>query len=183
MSIGELTDLAVGSKAKHVVLTGGEPMLFPNIEPLAHALHAAGMHITIETAGTISRQVPCDLMSLSPKLSNSTPSPTDPRDPKGALRVMHESRRINLAALQSLIDSYPTRQLKFVVKNDADIAEIKDLLSHLTGWIADDILLMPEGVTLPSQTFKSWLVSQCLENSWRYCPRLHIDLFGNTRGT
>ena len=58
----------------HAVLTGGEPMLFAELIPLCERLRAAGWHITIETAGTLYLPVVCDLMSISPKLSNSTPT-------------------------------------------------------------------------------------------------------------
>jgi 7-carboxy-7-deazaguanine synthase len=57
------------------VLTGGEPMLFAELIPLSTALRNAGWHITIETSGTLYLPVSCDLMSISPKLSNSTPPP------------------------------------------------------------------------------------------------------------
>ena len=62
--------------SKHVVLTGGEPMLFAELIPLTAALHNDGWHITIETSGTLYLPVVCDLMSISPKLSNSTPGAT-----------------------------------------------------------------------------------------------------------
>ena len=55
------------------LLTGGEPMLYAELIPLAAALQASAWHITIETAGTVWAPVVCDLMSISPKLANSTP--------------------------------------------------------------------------------------------------------------
>src|SRR4029453_12201152 len=58
----------------HAVITGGEPMLFAEMIPLCQRLHATGLHITIETAGTLFLPVVCDLMSISPKLVGSTPS-------------------------------------------------------------------------------------------------------------
>src|SRR5688500_7422646 len=45
---------------RHAVITGGEPMLFAELIPLCDALHAAGLHITIETAGTLFLPVQCD---------------------------------------------------------------------------------------------------------------------------
>jgi organic radical activating enzyme len=51
-------------------------MLFAELIPLSTALHNAGWHITIETSGTLYLPVACDLMSISPKLSNSTPCAT-----------------------------------------------------------------------------------------------------------
>ena len=89
-------------------------MMFANIEPLSRALRESGLHVTIETAGTIDRPVECDLLSLSPKLANSTPR-GDSRDPKGEWEARHEQRRLQPAVLQSLIDEHKERQLKFVV--------------------------------------------------------------------
>lgn len=176
---------ARATPARHAVLTGGEPMIFPQIEPLSRALREAGMHVTVETAGTVFRPpdaLACDLMSISPKLANSTPRPGDPRDPTGAWRARHEARRINPDALNGLLAAYPRRQLKFVIASPADLAEIEALLDGLNGWAPEDILLMPEGVDLPSPETKAWVVRACLDRGWRYCPRLHIELFGNTRG-
>ncbi len=174
------------SGARHAVITGGEPMIFPQVEPLSRVLRHAGLHVTIETAGTVFRPAPalaCDLMSISPKLSNSTPREGDPRDPAGAWRRRHEERRVNLGALQDLIDAYPERQLKFVVSTPADLSEIDVLLARLSGWRRDDVMLMPEGVTVPTPERVSWVITECLRRGWRYCHRLHIELFGNRRGT
>lgn len=183
---------ATASGVRHAVLTGGEPMMFAGIVPLSHALAKAGFHVTIETAGTIlppaaersaSGELPaCDLISISPKLSNSTPI-NDPRDPSGAWRERHEARRLNFAVLQRLIDAYPARQLKFVMRDPADLAEVESLLTAVRGFTPDDVLLMPEGVTIPSPERKAWIVDACIARGWRYCPRLHIELFGNVRGT
>lgn len=181
--VAEIVREAHASKVRHVVLTGGEPMMFPKLPQLCASLREIGMHITIETAGTVFQPVACDLMSISPKLRNSTPSASDPRDPKGVWRERHEQRRLNLVELQRLLDVHPIRQLKFVVADPADLVEIDSLLAQLRGITPDDILLMPEGVTLPTPQRKSWMVRECLARGWRYCPRLHIELFGNMRGT
>jgi 7-carboxy-7-deazaguanine synthase len=190
-----LIEEARASGAAHAVLTGGEPMMFPQIAPLASALRESGLHITIETAGTVlpsGTGVPpvlpqfADLMSISPKLSSSTPAADGPRDPTGAWRTRHEQRRLNIPVLQALINAHPIRQLKFVVTEQAtpaDLAEIGSLLAQLKNWSDPDILLMPEGVTPPTLAFRRALAQQCVTRNWRYCPRLHIDLYGHTRGT
>jgi 7-carboxy-7-deazaguanine synthase len=181
-----LAQEAAAAGTRHIVLTGGEPMLFPQIVPLSRALREHGLHVTIETAGTVAQPVACDLMSISPKLANSTPGTgpaPDPRDPGGAWRERHEQRRLNFVVLQSLIDAHPERQLKFVVSTPQDLGEIEAVLARLSGWTPAEVLLMPEGVTPPSSQLKSWIVQVCLDRGFRYCPRLHIDLFGNTRGT
>lgn len=177
--------------ATHVVITGGEPMIFKHLPELCDAFRAAGAHITIETAGTVFQHVASDLMSISPKLGNSTPGSLtkdgtvipDPRDPDAKWRTLHDQRRINIPALQALLDAYPSRQLKFVVAHEPDLAEIDALLDRLQGWSKDDVLLMPEGVAPAPPAQRAWIVSACMARNWRYCPRLHIDLFGNTRGT
>jgi 7-carboxy-7-deazaguanine synthase len=122
-------------------------------------------------------------MSISPKLSNSTPREDDPRDPGGTWHRLHESRRIDMGALQRLIDRHASRQLKFVVAEPGDLAEIESLLARLSGWAKDEVLLMPEGVTVPTAERRAWIARACVERGWRYCSRLHIELFGNTRGT
>ena len=185
-SVASIVDEARAGPVHHAVLTGGEPMIFEAIEPLSRALRDAGIHVTVETAGTVFRApdaLACDLMSISPKLSNSTPAHGDPRDPKGVWRERHEARRIDVDVLQALIDAYPGRQLKFVVAAPEDLDEIDGLLARLHGFAPDDVMLMPEGVTVPSPERVAWIVRSCVERGWRYCHRLHIELFGNTRGT
>jgi 7-carboxy-7-deazaguanine synthase len=190
-TIDSLIEAAIASGVGHVVLTGGEPMLFEAAGELCRRLSQAtprvgssrGFHITIETAGTIARDWHCDLFSISPKLADSTPLEGDPRDPSGAWRARHEERRINLPALQHLLDRPGDHQLKFVVSNPADLAEIESLLAKLRGWTPGDVMLMPEGVKSPSPASTEWVVRECVARGWRYCHRLHIELFGNTRGT
>ena len=182
-SVDEIVAACLASGAKFAVITGGEPMLFDAVATLCARLHAAGIHITIETAGTIHRAVHCDLMSISPKLANSTPTAGDPRDQSGAWRERHEARRLNVPVLQQLVSGYATRQLKFVVSTPAQLGEIEALLARLTGWKPEEVMLMPEGVATPSREQTAWVVEACKSRGWRYCHRLHIELFGNTRGT
>lgn len=212
-SIDSLLAEATASGLSHAVLTGGEPMMFDAIGSLAAGLGSRGFHVTIETAGTIDRVVACDLMSISPKLANSTPSEGDPRDPGGSWRRLHEARRIDLDALRGLVARYPEHQLKFVVggtaasagavagagavaiapqdfqdgaRNDsllADLSEIDQLVEAIGGVKRDRVLLMPEGIASPSRPRQQEIVALCISRGWRYCPRLHIEIFGNKRGT
>lgn len=174
---------------RHAVVTGGEPMMFAGLRGLTAALHERGMHVTIETAGTLCPEPPvhCDLMSISPKLSNSTPSPAEAEllagSPGGAAwSTRHEQRRLDFKALQRLLDFYPSRQLKFVVSGQADLAEVESILAQLRGWCPGDVQLMPEG-TPPTRERMQWAVQACIARGWRYCHRVHQDVFGNVRGT
>jgi 7-carboxy-7-deazaguanine synthase len=166
--------------ARHVVLTGGEPLIMPDIEPLCRSLRDQQYHITIETAGTVFKPVMLDLASLSPKLSNSTPLERE----GGRFARAHDNLRMNVPVLQQFIDVAPDFQLKFVVSSPRDLPEIQQLLEQVQNWSADDVLLMPEGTDPRTlQERSGWVADLCKQHGYRFCPRLHIELFGNTRGT
>ncbi len=162
---------------RHVVLTGGEPMLFAEMEPLTRRLSARGLHITIETAGTVDRDVVCDLMSLSPKLANSTPWERGSRQ----WAERHEATRIQLDVLRDLTRRF-NHQLKFVVGDPEDLPEIESLVAQLKT-SSERVLLMPEGIDAGAIARRSsWIVEECKRRGWRFCPRLHVMLYGNRRG-
>jgi 7-carboxy-7-deazaguanine synthase len=165
--------------AGHVVVTGGEPMLFAELIPLAAALRAAGRHVTIESAGTLYLPVACDLMSISPKLSNSTPSSF--RAPAWARR--HESSRHQPNVVRRLISEYEY-QLKFVVESKDDCDEVAAYLGEIPEIEESRVMLMPQG-TEASQLAEvgKWLEPYCQHLGWRFCPRLQIEWFGLVRGT
>lgn len=161
---------------RHVVFTGGEPMIMPEVVELCDAIKNEGLHLTIETAATVYDLVKLDLASLSPKLSNSTPS--------GRFAASHEKQRINVPVIQKFIDSSPEFQLKFVVSREGDLSEVESLLKQLRGWQASDVLLMPEGIDADVLSDRSvWLSEICKQTGYRFCPRLHVMLYGNRRGT
>lgn len=162
---------------QHAVLTGGEPLVQPAIQPLCLALSAAGIHVTVETAGTVFRPVRANLLSISPKLADSTP--TD--DPVWAAR--HERDRIRLATLTKMIDEYDV-QLKFVVADPAGLDEIDALLARLPPVAPDRVMLMPEGRSVAELDARApMLLEACMQRGWRFCDRLQIRLFGDTPGT
>lgn len=164
---------------RHAVVTGGEPLLASDIEALTEELKRIGKHITIETAATIFKPIACDLASLSPKLANSTPWNRE----QGRFAKMHERRRLNLAVIQKFIDRYDY-QLKFVVERRGDFAEIADLLGKLDNVDPARVLIMAQGTTKRELSEKArWIVERCKEYGYGYTPRLHIELFGNRRGT
>ncbi len=168
--------------ARHVVLTGGEPMLAKGIEDLARTLKEAGYHITIETAGTIEPDgIACDLASLSPKLADSTP---DVEQFGEGWSKRHEESRIQQEVLNAWAVGYSC-QFKFVVSDSGDMEEIEKILKAVTPRPEPGrVLLMPEGTDSATLQERSQIVAElCKETGYRFCPRLHIDLYGDTKGT
>ena len=175
-------------QAEHVVLTGGEPLIHDESVELLEKLSADGYHTTVETNGTIFRDAPIDLASISPKLASSTPTPD--RDPRGEgeWEEKHEQNRINMNALSRLVDSYET-QLKFVVTGERDMPEIIDLVDEIreatsTTVANDDVLLMPEGMTREQLDGTRREVAElAMEHGFQYTSRLHVDLWNDAPGT
>ena len=187
-------DNTISQKIKHIVISGGEPtMQTEALEELLEKLQNLGYHTTIETNATIfSDKIAkhTDLVSMSPKLSTSTPHKSNLVDTGIAYNEKwadkHEKLRINIPVIQSYITNSKKLlndfQLKFVVATDQDILEIEQILEQLTGWEPSDVCLMPEGVdvnTLNSRT--GWIAEQALKRGWRFAPRLHIMMFGKNR--
>ena len=195
MSVAEIVAEVLGHPAGHVVLTGGEPMLFKELPDLIAQLKAAGKHITVETAGTLwLNDLPVggiDLASISPKLANSTPTHRD----GGRFAQAHDRQRENLDVLArfatSAGGSVRECQWKFVVAAPEDLAEIEALLTRLNARLPEasyilpqDVILMPEGIDPQVLTARSlWLADLCQQKAYRLGPRLHVMLWGNKRGT
>jgi len=166
-------------QAHHVVITGGEPFLAPDLAELAAGLKRCGKHITVETAATIFKPIACDLVSMSPKLANSTPLIRQ----GGKFAAMHESRRLNMPVIRQFIKSRDY-QLKFVVEERTDFEEIRGIVNDLRGVDPARVLIMAQGTTrLQLRRKAKWLVECCKQHGYGYTPRLHIELFGNRRAT
>jgi len=174
LSVDEiLTRASAFSAARHVVLTGGEPMIAPGIGELSRRFRERGMHVTIETAGTVFAPVECDLMSISPKLSNSAP--------EGVFQTQHERLRLQpniLLRLMSICDY----QLKFVIARPEDVDEARALIAQVQA-PASKVILMPEGIVAETLDARGvWIAEICKELGFRFSPRLHVQLYGNRRG-
>jgi 7-carboxy-7-deazaguanine synthase len=164
---------------RHVVVTGGEPLIAAGIEELCAGLRTQGYHITLETAGVVFKEVACDLASVSPKLSNSIPFARE----GGRWAERHNRLRLRLDVIQAFMDC-SDYQLKFVIERAEDIAEVRAIVDSLHGVDPAKVLLMPQGTTREELDRRgAWLVEVCKQHGFRYCPRLHIELFGNRRGT
>ena len=165
----------------HVVITGGEPMINPDlsIKPdlpeLVQNLKGLNRHITIETAGiAYMPDMPCDLMSISPKLSNSTPKDRQ-------LAAIHEKSRLDTAVLGALIDNYEY-QLKFVVECESDLEEIRETIEEIGSVNPENVMLMPQAGTRKELLARSPMVAQlCKRTGYAFCQRLQILLWDNQR--
>ncbi len=165
--------------ARHVVVTGGEPVLAAGIEELCARLHEAGRHITLETAGVAFRPLPCDLFSLSPKLSSSTPRQRE----GGRYALRHDEQRLRPDVIGAFLAHGPC-QLKFVIDRPEDVHEVLALLAELPPVDPATVLLMPQGISRDELAARGpWVAELCKAHGFRFCPRLHIELYGNRRGT
>lgn len=183
LTVAEVLDAVERLVPRHVVLTGGEPLLFDESAILCRELRRRARHVTVETAGTVLPAAAgplFDLVSISPKLASSTP----PADTPGGWERRHEAARRRDDVLRALAASAP-HQFKFVVESEADLAEALRWLDDL-GPVVDRsrVFLMPQARTpdeLAART--AWLAGQCRAHRMRLAPRHHITWYGGRRGT
>jgi 7-carboxy-7-deazaguanine synthase len=156
-----------------VVITGGEPLLQqPALLPLVTVLAGEGYRIEVETSGTIAPQPALSeavtAFNVSPKLSSSG---------------LPEHRRIRIDALRAL---YATGKAvwKFVVTDLAALDEIRALEAAIDATDGiEPVWVMPEGTTPEVVVDRMRLLAQpVIDRGWNLSPRLHILLWGDTRG-
>jgi 7-carboxy-7-deazaguanine synthase len=161
---------------KFIVITGGEPMINPDLPQLVRQLKTSGKHITIETAGiAYIPDMPCDLVSISPKLSNSVSV-----DAKAS--SAHKDSRLDIAVLQELVGNYEY-QLKFVVDSQDDLPEIRQTIEKIGSVNLEKVMLMPQATTKDEFFTKSPMVANmCQQSGFAFCQRLQILLWNNQKG-
>lgn len=183
-------------RINHIVITGGEPTLqAAALTELAAELKHQGFHITVETNGTMfdarfAKYV--DLFSISPKLSSSNPVLSPEEEGSDNVFAKHQFTRKANESLKNYIahcqKTYTDYQLKFVVADEKDEQEIKQLIDSLSDEFVDPdqskVYLMPLGSTseilAKSRLFTAEIA---IKNGWRFSPRIHVDVFGNKSGT
>jgi 7-carboxy-7-deazaguanine synthase len=185
--VATVIDRVLALGGRHAVVTGGEPLIAADVVPLCAALRAAGWHVTIETAGTVcppgvTPAALADLMSISPKLASSGPTPAL----RGGWPARHEAARRRDDVLAALMTG--PHQLKFVIDSPADFAEAAEWLDDLRGQgVAVErrqVFMMPQGRD-PAELERTgrWLEPECRRRGFSFAPRHHIAWFGHTRGT
>lgn len=179
MSVDEIVAQVEEWNCKHVVLTGGEPMIYSELIPLSERLRAIGRHVTIETAGTLYLPVPCDLISISPKFASSAP-PLN-RHPRWSRR--HNRDRHRPAVVRRLLAEH-VYQIKFVVDTPSDLEDVADYLDEFPEIAHGRVLLMPQGTDQEGLDARAtWLRPFCETSGFIFCPRKQIEWFGPVRGT
>jgi 7-carboxy-7-deazaguanine synthase len=169
---------AIASRADHVVITGGEPMLYPaQVADICDRLSRFhGKKVTIETNGTrYDERVVPDLWSVSPKLAGSAPLDTKSRE--YGLHTRGNAFADNLAKFQQ-----QDAQFKFVVCAEADLVEVRAIVeqNHLP---ASAVWLMPQGKTRDEVLANAgWLAEACKQHGYNLTLRLHTLLWGMKRG-
>ena len=179
MSVDEIAAAVEEWDTQHVVVTGGEPMLFAELIPLCSRLRAIGRHVTIETAGTLHLPVECDLMSISPKFASSAPD----AKAHSHWHHRHERERHRPEVIRRLVSEYEY-QVKFVVDAAEDVEAVRDYLNEFPQISRERVLLMPQGAdqeTLDAQAV--WVKPICEAEGLVFCPRKQIEWFGTVRGT
>lgn len=170
----EVAALILAHPEDRLVITGGEPLLQgAALAQLVTLLKDArpGLHVEIETNGTVAPHPALDTLvdqyNVSPKLA-------------------HSGNQAELALIPDRLQCWssdPRAWFKFVVATPADLAEIGDLQERY-GIAADHLFVMPEGTASAVLRERSrWLAEEALERGWRFTDRLHIHLYGDTRGT
>ena len=155
------------AQVRHVVLTGGEPFLFRGIISLVASLRAHGFHVTIETSGTRFLPVACDLVSISPKLSNSGV-------PSWRASVEH--------ALPQLLE-LGDYQIKFVVDDPRDFEEIDIFLRKYTCVEREKVLLMPQGREKDEISARLvWIETEAQARNLKITTRGQLFWFDSKRG-
>jgi organic radical activating enzyme len=170
----EVAMRVLAMRPSRVVITGGEPLLQgAELAKLIPLLKEAvpGLQVEIETNGSVppphALTMLVDQFNISPKLSHSGNDP-------------------NLALVPELLRDWAANQkawFKFVVASPADIAEVSELQA-VYRIQPERLFVMPEGTESgPLRTRSKWLAQEAITHNWRFSDRLHIHLYGDTRGT
>jgi 7-carboxy-7-deazaguanine synthase len=179
MAIDEIVAQVEEWETEHVVVTGGEPMLYAELIPLCGRLRATGRHVTIETAGTLFLPVPCDLMSISPKFASSAPA----AEWHARWHRRHQRDRHRPEVIRRLVADHEY-QVKFVIDSHEDLDSVQEYLAEIPEIGRDRVLLMPQGAERDQLEERSaWLRPYCDAEGFVFCPRKHIEWFGPVRGT
>jgi len=177
-SLAEIVTKVEEFNCEAVVVTGGEPLIWEETPMLLSELKTRGKLVTLETNATQYRPVQCELVSISPKLTNAISDTPEYANDKN----IDERAWLNIEAMQRFIDNNQV-QLKFVVETENDLQEIDEILLLLRGLDEAQVMLMPQARTKQEYRRRAPKVAQmCIERNFGFSPRLQIELWGSRRG-
>ncbi|MFN3423878.1 MAG: 7-carboxy-7-deazaguanine synthase QueE [Novosphingobium meiothermophilum] len=166
--------LVLAHPEDRLVITGGEPLLQgAALARMVALLKAARphLHVEIETNGTVPVHP-----ALDPLVDQFNVSP----------KLAHSGNDAALALVPERLAEWardPRAWFKFVVSAPADLAEIAALQAR-HAIRPDHLFVMPEGTASSILRERArWLAEEALDRGWRFTDRLHIHLYGDTRGT
>jgi len=169
---------------KHLILTGGEPMLWQaKLPDLISSLDAYSMnanYITIETNGTqmIDEKFKDKLRSRQEVVfSISAKLPSSGESWESAIKP---------DVIKSYTDFMPNAKayFKFVVSHEDDFKDItKAVREYELGGVNIPVYLMPSGgTTVHYEKNEQWVAELAMKHGWRYSPRVQVDIWKNSWG-
>lgn len=193
-----------------MMLTGGSPTMHPDlVNELTHFTHERGIFITIETEGShyLETDYPINLLSISPKFSNSVPV-LGALTPQGKVTdekmiKQHNKFRLHLDNIANSIKYHNDFHLKPVIDKDLNIVgEVEEFIENLAKKLveikykpeqfptAEDMVvylksktwLMPAGDTRESlmQSYGP-VMDLARDKGYKFTGRAHIIAFNDQR--
>jgi len=175
---------------KEMMLTGGSPSMHPAlVNELTHFANENNIFITIETEGShfLDTDYPINLLSISPKFSNSVPV-VGVATPQGGITdermvKQHNKLRLNLKAIKQSIAYHSDYHIKPVWDGE-DQGSLKEILDFIQGMEIpqDKVWFMPAGDTRESLLISYPKVMDWVrDNGFRMTFRPHIIAFDTER--
>lgn len=175
---------------KEMMITGGSPTMHPAlINELTHFAHQHQLTVTLETEGShfVATDYPIDLLSISPKLSNSIPH-VGLVTPQGKLvdqRMIqqHQQYRLNHQAMAALIAYHTDYHIKPVLDAALSVVAELDALLHALQIPGEKVWVMPAGDSREALS-RSYgpVMHYARDRGWRFTPRPQIMAFDTERG-
>jgi 7-carboxy-7-deazaguanine synthase len=193
---------------KEMMLTGGSPSMHPAVvNELTNFAKDRGIVITMETEGShyLETDYPLDLLSLSPKFSNSVPvvgtlTPQGKEVDEKMIKI-HNRLRMNIDAISQSINYHREFHLKPVIDKDLSmLVEVEQFIENLTdalfemkfkGYetrdevfkhVKDRVWCMPAGDDR-EPLFESYpvVMNMCRDKGYKFTGRAHIIAFSKQR--
>jgi 7-carboxy-7-deazaguanine synthase len=173
-----------------MMLTGGSPTMHPAlVNELTHLANERGIFITMETEGShyLETDFPIDLLSISPKFSNSIPKP-GVSTPSGdivdeKMVKQHNKLRLNYDAIAKSIVYHLDYQIKPVWDGEEELI-LEEILGfiHMMDIPEEKVYFMPAGDTRVAlvKTYPK-VMDWVRDNGFRFTGRPHIIAFDTER--